>query len=426
MDVFFVADDFTGGVDVLLQAARCDQQATMFLSDEAFLMAGPDELRTCTGVATTFRRLPPTQVEPRLSRLLDHATQAHPRVVQYKVCSTADSSPTHGSTRPAFEQFLQRGAERVALIVGQPGLRRYTAFAHHFANDRGTVYRLDRQPTMADHPVTPMHEADLRLHFAEQVGEEVGSVTLEDMRDEARLRAAWDRETGAGRRLVVLDVVRPEDLAVHGRALAEDRPAFVIGSGGGTLALAAGLSWPGGVPRVRAEASAGPVLVVAGSCSKLTAAQIDRVADRAEWTTLLWDPDEPVDPVAAEANRLLDTGQHVLVHSGGTTSVPKSRRGDVRDLVPQGLARLVRSAQGRFTRLVVAGGDTSGDVLTLLGATSLTTLAVLDGDTCLCLVDGIASDRAEVVLKGGQIGSVDFFVRAAQGEVDQTDDDQQG
>src|SRR5699024_2845229 len=133
----------------------------------------------------------------------------------------------------------------------------------------------DRQPTMANHPSTPMHEADLRLHFAEQIGEKVGSITLEDMREPESLDRGWSRETEAGRRLVVLDVVRPEDLATHGRALAEDRPAYVVGSGGATLALGAGLGWSETAVHQRAEASTGPVLVLVGSCSQLTAAQID-------------------------------------------------------------------------------------------------------------------------------------------------------
>ncbi|WP_454778746.1 four-carbon acid sugar kinase family protein [Georgenia muralis] len=424
MDVFFVADDFTGGVDVLLQAARCGQPATMFLSEKAFLTAEPSELPSCTGVATTFRRSAPSEVEDGLRRILDHAAAAEPRVVQYKICSTADSSPTRGSVRPPFEQFLQRGAKRVALLVGQPGLRRYTAFAHHFANDRGTVYRLDRQPTMANHPSTPMHESDLRLHFAEQINEQVGSITLEDLRDNETLDAAWNRETEAGRRLVVLDVVRPEDLATHGTALTADRPAYVIGSGGATLGLGAALGWKeGAMQHAPAAAAGGPVLVVAGSCSKLTAAQIARVADLPEWTVHSWDPTQPVDSLATEAGRLLDSGQHVLVHSGGATSAGPADRPVLGMTVPQGLARVVSATLGRFARLVVAGGDTSGDVLTLLGATTLTTLAVLDRDTCLCLVAGIGESDLEVVLKGGQIGSLDFFVRAAQGEVGDADGD---
>ncbi|WP_109472020.1 four-carbon acid sugar kinase family protein [Ornithinimicrobium cavernae] len=416
MDVFFVADDFTGGVDVLLQAARCGESATMFLSEEAFLAAGPGDLRNCTGVATTFRRRTPEAVHDSLRRILDHAVTAQPRVLQYKICSTADSSPVRGSVRPAFEQFLERGAQRVALWAAQPGLRRYTTFGHHFANDRGTVYRLDRQPTMANHPSTPMHESDLRLHFAEQIGEDVGSVTIEDLRDQESLGAAWAREAAAGRRLVALDVVREDDATTHGTFLAGEAPAYVIGSGGATLGLGAGMGWrEDPAHQVPTEAASGPVLVVAGSCSKLTAAQIAHVANRPEWTLLPWEPASgSAAAVAEQAGVSLAAGQHVLVHSGGATGAATDPELGAR--VPEGLAHVVRTTLGSFSRLVVAGGDTSGDVLTLLGATHLTTVAVLDRDTCLCVVNGIGEETLEVVLKGGQIGGVDFFVRAARGE----------
>lgn len=417
MDVFFVADDFTGGVDVLLQAARCGQPATMFLSEESFLAAGAEELRKCTGVATTFRRSAPADIRDPLRRILDHASAAEPRAVQYKICSTADSSPARGSVQPALEEFLARGAQRVALWPAQPTLRRYTAFGHHFANDRGTVYRLDRQPTMANHPSTPMHESDLRLHFAEQVGETVGSISLEDLRDTDSLRLAWAREAAAGRRLVLLDVLRPEDASAHGAHLTADRPAYVIGSGGATLGLGIGLGWrPDPIHHAPAPAASGPVLVVAGSCSDLTAAQIARVADLPEWTVLGWAPSSELPTkVASEARAQLTAGQHVLVHTGGAIPAgPGWGQGQSSD-VPQGLAHIVSGNLGHFSRLVVAGGDTSGDVLTMLGATQLTTVAVLDGDTCLCKVVGIGEEPLEVVLKGGQIGSVDFFVHAANG-----------
>ncbi|USQ79168.1 four-carbon acid sugar kinase family protein [Ornithinimicrobium faecis] len=418
MDVFFVADDFTGGVDVLLQAARCGEPATMFLSEESFLAADASELRTCTGVATTFRRSAPEEVSDSLRRILDHALTQEPRVVQYKICSTADSSPTRGSIRPPFAQFLERGAERIALWAAQPGLRRFTAFAHHFANDRGTVYRLDRQPTMANHPSTPMRESDLRLHFAEQIGEAVGSITLEDLRQQERLSLAWEREAAAGHRLVVLDAVHPDDLTTHGTFLAGEAPAYVIGSGGATLGLGAGLGWrEDPAHQVSTQAASGPVLVVAGSCSELTAAQIARVEERSDWSVLAWDPAAGApETVATEANQLLASGQHVLVHSGGASPARVEASAGLGTLVPTGLAHIVSHNLGQFARLVVAGGDTSGDVLTLLGATKLTTVAVLDRDTCLCLVDGIGGSTQEVVLKGGQIGSVDFFVHAALGE----------
>ena len=57
------------------------------------------------------------------------------------------------------------GAQFVPMVVGAPSLRRYTVFGNLFAAVDGVVYRIDRHPTMKCHPVTPMREADLRLHL---------------------------------------------------------------------------------------------------------------------------------------------------------------------------------------------------------------------------------------------------------------------
>jgi 3-oxoisoapionate kinase len=54
------------------------------------------------------------------------------------------------------------------LVVGAPQLKRYTAFGHLFAGYQGQTYRIDRHPVMSRHPVTPMDEADLRIHLARQ------------------------------------------------------------------------------------------------------------------------------------------------------------------------------------------------------------------------------------------------------------------
>jgi uncharacterized protein YgbK (DUF1537 family) len=58
----------------------------------------------------------------------------------------------------------------VAIVGGQPNLGRYCVFANLFAavSSGGSVVRIDRHPTMRAHPVTPMHEADLRVHLAAQ------------------------------------------------------------------------------------------------------------------------------------------------------------------------------------------------------------------------------------------------------------------
>ena len=86
----------------------------------------------------------------------------------------------HVRFRTARRQHRQgdgRGGEDfpapfIPLLAAAPSLGRYTIFGQHFARygigSTGAIHRLDRHPSISKHPVTPMNEADLRLHLAKQ------------------------------------------------------------------------------------------------------------------------------------------------------------------------------------------------------------------------------------------------------------------
>jgi hypothetical protein len=100
-------------------------------------------------------------------------------VLHYKTCSTFDSAPHIGSIGAAVRAL--RGAVEqpwTAIVGGQPNLGRHCLFGNLFAaaGAGGEVFRIDRHPTMSRHPVTPMHEADLRLHLAGQGLADVRSI----------------------------------------------------------------------------------------------------------------------------------------------------------------------------------------------------------------------------------------------------------
>ena len=65
----------------------------------------------------------------------------------------------------------------VPLLVAAPALGRYTIFGNHFARygigSEGEIHRLDRHPSISKHPITPMTEADLRLHLAKQTKKKI-------------------------------------------------------------------------------------------------------------------------------------------------------------------------------------------------------------------------------------------------------------
>jgi len=175
--VAFYGDDFTGSVDVLLQFARRGWSARLFVGrpSEAAL-AEAAATNDVVGIAGVARSLPTDLIESEVGPALDLLLSTGPDIVQYKACSTADSSPTVGSIGRVLEASRTRFAGTAPILFAQPDFGRYTAFGHHFAAERGTVYRLDRQPTMSQHPSTPMHESDLAEHLRLQTSLPLSSI----------------------------------------------------------------------------------------------------------------------------------------------------------------------------------------------------------------------------------------------------------
>ncbi len=68
-------------------------------------------------------------------------------------------------------------------------------------------------------------------------------------------------------------------------------------------------------------------------------------------------------------------------------------------------------------RVVVAGGDSSGEVASALGVQALTMAAQLAPGAPLCRAASrdARRDGLELVLKGGQMGAEDFFGTARDG-----------
>ena len=88
-----------------------------------------------------------------------------------------NAHPAVGSLGTVIELAREAyGSQPVPLLFAQPDFGRYTVFGHHFARDGDRVWRLDRQPTMSRHPVTPMGESDLAVHLGRQTRLPIASV----------------------------------------------------------------------------------------------------------------------------------------------------------------------------------------------------------------------------------------------------------
>lgn len=410
--VAFYGDDFTGSVDALLQFARRGWTGRLFtgLPDAATLRRAADDVDVI-GVAGISRSLAPAEMEDELRPVFAAFADLEPDLVQYKACSTADSAPHVGSLGRVVELAREVfGDGAVPMLFAQPDFGRYTLFGQHFAAERGAVYRLDRQPTMSQHPSTPMTEADLAVHIGRQTELPIGSVPLVGFDD---LAARLQDATEAG---LVLDALTDEHLVAIGEALGSlPTPVFAIGSGGLSHGVAAAA--PGDAPSLATSTAAhGPVLVVSGSRSAQTRRQADAAA-AAGWLVRPLPLDDAVPAaVSAEVVGALRAGRGVVLTSDDADTTISGGR-PVLAAIAEAAASVISTVarDGVAGRVIVCGGDTSSRVTRLLGVESLS-IAANPWDNVVLLrahAHDPSIDGLELLLKGGQVGSDSLFLDVA-------------
>lgn len=446
----WVGDDFTGASDTLATLATGGARALLCLDvpDPARLAAaGPLD---AIGIATAVRSMAPAAMRATLAPIAAWLAGSGVPVVHYKVCSTWDSAPGVGSVGEAVRTLWSPAyAALVPLIGGQPSLGRWCVFGQLFARSGpgGPAFRIDRHPTMSRHPVTPMDEADLAAHLAKQGLAPVAALdwrTLEagEAAIDAALRAAHidadpdpdpDRDVlGApAPRPVLLDAMREAHLAAIGAALARHahgRPVLAVGASSVAQAVLAAWRADGTLPpevppevaRAAVAPAAGPVLVLAGSLSPLSARQVAR-AERFERVALDAARLAAGDAAHLEATATaiaarLAAGAHVLAGTALGGDAPRAAAPALAPACGALLARVL--ARVRPARVGVVGGDTSSRAVQALAPWALGWVGRLGGSTPVvrAYADDPAVDGLELMLKGGQMGEEDVLDRLVDGD----------
>jgi uncharacterized protein YgbK (DUF1537 family) len=428
----YYGDDLTGSTDVMEALSSQGIDTVLFLKiPEPDLLARFSHCRAF-GLAGASRSQTPEWMDDNLVPAFTWLEMLNADIAHYKVCSTFDSSAAIGNIGRAIEIGRKVfGEEVVPLIVGAPQIRRYTAFGHLFAAYQGETFRIDRHPVMSRHPVTPMDEADIRLHLSRQTSLATGLVDLAQLRA-ANADALVDHAFSGANDIVLLDVSDAETQELSGRQLWRKRHArgqFVCGSSGveyalvpewrrlGLVDVPAGFSLPGAVDRIA---------VVSGSVSPTTERQIRHAMDNG-FEGVALDPLAigAVDAGAAmEAGVVcglaaLERGNSVVLYSALGPSADKgaamSFEDGSRHRLGENLGLILRELVVRagLSRAVIAGGDTSSHALAKLGVDALTLRLPLPQSPGSPLCTTHARDEKanglEVALKGGQVGHDDYF-----------------
>lgn len=422
----FIGDDFTGASDTLATLADRGWNARLFLTPTL----GTDEDKAqdapldAIGFATDFRALGPDDIRAELQSYLPALEQLQPKVLHYKVCSTFDSAPNVGNigaTVHVLEDALSPG---VTLVLGgQPSLGRYCAFGNLYARGPdGAVHRIDRHPVMKQHPITPMAEADLRLHLAAQGLDDLELVSLEILNQGTDATADFIRQAVAdGQRRFLLDATEMSHLATirdATSALAEIKsPLLVVGASSVAETFAEpNNSSPSLASDSGTATSSGnlPTFVVAGSRSSVTAQQV--AAARSFHRQPIQPRDlqdgERFQGLIRDCQVLLTSGQNALFHLQ-----PDVNYGMSGPALSEQLARFVLEILKTvsISKLGIAGGDTSSIVARNLGFESLSFEKRVGPGTAVCRAHAPKTNSNElhdglrILFKGGQVGPTDIF-----------------
>lgn len=411
-----IADDLTGATDLAIMLTRAGMRTLQ-------VMEVPDpagkglEGYDAVVVALKTRTCPASEAIDLSLRSADALLALGAKQLFFKYCSTFDSTD-EGNIGPVAEALMAKlGTDLALACPAFPTNKRTVYMGRLFVGD----VPLDESP-MKDHPLTPMRDASLVRVLQRQSKGKVGLVpfAVVDQGPEA-IKAAFEAARARGERLVIVDAITDRHLVDMGTAAAG--MPLITGGSGVALGLPANFIRAGLMKAVEAPrtmaAPKGRAAILAGSCSEATRGQV--AAAKAAGIAAF-----EVDPLALSsgaqsARAILEwigmqpRERPVLVYSSAEPAAVKSvqdklGREAAGALVERTLAAVAQElvASGT-TRMIVAGGETSGAVVNGLQVKALEIGPEID--------PGVPWTRAVgrdlvLALKSGNFGAPDFFVKA--------------
>lgn len=410
-----IADDFTGATDLANMLVRGGMRTVQTIGVPT---APLDPSAQAVVVALKSRTAPRADAVNESLAALEWLRSLGCRQFYFKYCSTFDSTDD-GNIGPVADALMQ--ALGASFAIACPA----------FPENGRTVYRgnlfvgdlLLNESGMQNHPLTPMKDANLVRTLQRQTRSTVGLLRYDAVqRGVAALHDARAKLIADGVRLAIADAISDTDLYTLGEACAND--ALVTGGSGLALGLPANFARAGLLDTAndaqQLPAVGGHAVVLAGSCSRATQAQVahwaenGRPAFRIDPLALADDEQRVIDDALAFARERVETEPVLIYATSAPEEVAKVQQtlgtAASGELVERALAQIARGLEAMgVRRFVVAGGETSGAVVNALGVTSLVIGPQIDPGVPWTVSDGA---RHALALKSGNFGTVDFFEKA--------------
>ncbi len=409
-----IADDFTGATDIASFLAQNGMSVIQY-NGVPSANSAVEEVEAIV-ISLKSRSCPPQRaVSESLSALSWLGKQGCQRFY-FKYCSTFDST-AEGNIGPVTDALLaELGETQTILSPALPVNWRTVYQGYLFVHQQ-----LLSESGMRNHPVTPMRDSNLLRLIEQQSTGRAGLIPLDALRqgsENVLQQLALLRQQGV--RYVVMDAVSEEDLLIQAVASANMR--LITGGSGLAIGVARhfSASHPGKKSEQRGLPVTGPGVVLSGSCSTMTNAQVARYKPQAPHVALeiarcLEDNDRYATEVCqwVRAQRASSMAPMVFATSEPETlqRIQQQYGADnSSQAIERFFARLVPLlAEDGIQRFIVAGGETSGVV-----TQSLHIQGLHIGPTISPGIPWVkATDRPlSLALKSGNFGDENFFARA--------------
>ena len=410
-----IADDFTGATDLANMLVKGGLKTIQLLGTPSKNDVVPSV--DAVIIALKTRTIPVEDAIEQSLQAMNWLKNAGAKQFFFKYCSTFDSTD-EGNIGPVIDA-LMAGLETQFTIAcpAFPETERTIFKGHLFVGDK-----LLSDSPMKDHPLTPMTDSNLVSTLSRQTSQKVGLVEYTDISGgPSEIRKAFEQLQKEHVAIAVTDVLNDEHLYLLGEAVKDFK--LITGGSGIALGLPSQLKSHENhkeettvhkLPEVL-----GKELILSGSCSEMTLAQVNEFSKK--YCTLKLNPVE-----LAESNSALDNAVDWVIQAKGKepilvyASAPPDAVKEVqqrlgRDLasstVENALAKIARAAvQNGFRRIVVAGGETAGAVVSNLGIKGIMIGEQIDPGVPTTV--SIGNPSIGLVLKSGNFGSADFFEKA--------------
>jgi 3-dehydrotetronate 4-kinase len=407
-----IGDDFTGSTDLAGMLVRDGLRTVQMIGVPR---TPPPPGVDAIVVALKSRTSPPEDAVAESLAALQWLRDAGCEKFYFKYCSTFDSTD-RGNIGPVTDALM------TALET------RFTVACPAFPENKRTIFKgylfagdvLLNESGMQNHPLTPMTDPNLVRVLQRQTRRKVGLVSYQAVAaGPDAIRERFSELQRQSVEIAIVDATSNQDL-LHLGAACTGLPLVTAGSGL-ALGLAPHLRTAGGGAAASALPEVGGLrAIIAGSCSTATQGQVALALERGV-------PGFRVDPARLAAGEdvvkaALDWAAPllprapVLVYATAAPEAVKAvqaRLGveQAGQLVENALAAVARGfVQLGVRQFVVAGGETSGAVVSALGVTGLRIGPQIDPG--VPWTASLGDKPLLLALKSGNFGTPDFFLKS--------------